>query len=326
MASLEEQGLVSHKRKVFVACSGGPDSVALLHLLRSLGDPWKLKLGILHLNHGLRGAESDREQKFVAQLARAAGIPFYTAKKKIRRRTGNRSLSLEESARNVRYDFFTRVAKKHRIPVIALAHNQDDQAETMLMRILQGTGLRGLSGIRPVVTHRGIRFVRPLLNFTKKEVLGYLRSEKVRFCIDSSNRSKKFLRNRIRLDLLPHLSREYNPRVTQALARIPAIVRGENEVLEAVDRAAWRRVVLSRRGGSLYLDRQALLKFPAAVQFRIVNRALQKIDPRSGLNYQVWQGFQGHLTRPRSRSSFPRDIDISINPLSIRVYKRFGRP
>jgi tRNA(Ile)-lysidine synthase len=326
--TLQSQKLIFPGDKVFVACSGGPDSVGLFYLLRGLQKKWDLRLGLLHLNHALRGRKSDWDERSVRNLARQFSVPIYSQKKLFFKKAKEDGESLEEAARKARYDFFIQTAKRRRIPKIATAHTQDDQAETVLMRILQGTGLRGLSGIRPQLKKGGITFIRPLLGFPKREILEFLRAQRIPFCSDRSNRSYRFFRNRIRMKLLPWLEREFNPRLIPTLARIPAIVTEENELLKDLEEAAWKRTLRRRWHDNLYLDAKAFLKFPSPLQFRILNCALRKLDPRSGVGFDAWQKLRGHLGRNRFRYSFPRDIDLSLTPSKMVIYKKFsaGKP
>ena len=193
-----------------------------------------------------------------------------------KKRLGEGRLSPEEAARKERYEFFQRAAKRFRRAKLATAHTLEDQAETVLMRILQGTGLRGLLGIRPRVKMGNLFLVRPLLGFSKKDLLAFLREKKISFREDETNNSRRFLRNRIRLELLPWLGREFNPKVVEALARIPAVVSREAEVLKDLDRAAWKRAVKKISAGKVEFDRKALLKFPGSLQFRLLERGLRK--------------------------------------------------
>jgi tRNA(Ile)-lysidine synthase len=320
--ALRQHQLLQPGDKVFVACSGGPDSVALFRLLLALQEKWRLKLGLLHFHHGLRGKNADRDRDFVLALGRKHGLPIYIGKKAFLKQARKNRESIEEAARHARYAFFLQTARKHRIPKIALAHTQDDQAETVLMRLIQGTGVRGLSGIRRTLRHGKVLFVRPLLDCRKADLLDYLKKEKAGFCRDGTNHSVRFVRNRIRKRLLPWLEKEFNPRIIQALARVPVTLQEESEWLTAVEEKAFWEVSLHRRGSRLGLDRQKFLQFAAPLQFRVLNRALQTLDVRSGLDFDAWQRLRLGLGRPRYRHSLPRDIDLDLTPSALRLYKK----
>lgn len=320
--SLIQNELLLPGETVYAACSGGPDSVALFFLLRELQASWNLKLGLLHLNHGLRGREAERDFEFVKRLARRFEVPFFGKKIRLSVRAKRRHESLEEAARGARYDFFLEAAKKRRIPKIALAHTEDDQAETVLMRILQGTGKQGLSGIRRVMTMQKVVFIRPLLDFSKSELLDYLKRRRISYRVDRSNDSLRFVRNRIRKKLLPWIQKELNPRVKKALSRLPAIVQEENEALRVFEEEACRKTIRQLRKGKIFLDRKQFLALPPPLQFRILNRALQKIDRRSGVNFETWRRLRPELARKRYRHSLPRDLDLDLSPDKLVIYKK----
>jgi tRNA(Ile)-lysidine synthase len=214
---LQGQPLFASCRKILIACSGGPDSVALFHLLRILAPHRKWKIALIHFNHELRPREAKKDENFVCRLAEKFRVPFYVGAGNVKREARKTQTSIEECARKMRYDFFIRTARREKFPVIVLAHTQDDQAETVLMRVIQGTGLRGLQGIREKVKVGKVALVRPLLHFAKQELLEFLRKEKRRFCRDKTNDSTQFVRNRIRLELIPSLRRDFNPCVTEAV-------------------------------------------------------------------------------------------------------------
>ena len=309
-------------QKILIACSGGPDSVALFHLLRSLSAKHHWKLGLVHFNHQLRPGDAKKDERFVKNLARKSKVPFYCGTGSVRREAKRMKTSIEECARQMRYDFFRRAAQAGKFQVVALAHTRDDQAETVLMRILQGTGLRGLQGIRERQRMGRVEIVRPILNFTKKEILEFLRAEKFTHRKDESNNSVKFLRNRIRHKLLPVLCREFNPRVVEALSRIPAIVTEESALIAELEEKAWKKTFKTSRGKKVELRRSVLLKFPPALQFRIVEKALKKLDKQSGLSFEAWERIRQGLVRSRYRCSLPKDIDFALTSKNVAIYKK----
>jgi len=215
-----------------VCISGGFDSTALLFLLDDLREEFSLHIYAAHLNHMLRGKESDEDENFVKKLTDNLGIPLTVERKEIRTLAEKEKSSLEEVARDARYKFFFKTAKKNKLQKIAVGHTLDDEAETFLMRILRGSGLNGLSGIWPVREMRGYFIVRPLIEIAKNDVLDYLEYKKVRARLDSSNLSDVYLRNKIRLKLLPFLEREFNPNIKETLVKEADILREIYRFLE----------------------------------------------------------------------------------------------
>lgn len=248
--------------RVIAAVSGGPDSVCLLHLLRELA-PQAL-VGIAHFNHQLRGAESEEDERFVAALAAGFHLPFHRASADIG--PGN----LEQNARRARRNFFRSLIEQGAADRIALGHTLDDQAETVLFRLLRGSGLSGLAGVLPVTTE-GI--VRPLLEVRREDVLAYLREHRIAWREDSSNVSPRFARNRIRQSLLPQLASEWNPQIATALAQL-ADVAYEEEVWWAGELARHEGQLIVTPG-SVELSTPALARMPRALLRRLIRHAIR---------------------------------------------------
>jgi tRNA(Ile)-lysidine synthase len=212
---------------LLVAVSGGPDSVALLLALVELRDRRPLSPGrlvVAHLNHRLRGEESDADEAFVRELGRALGnkgARLRCEQSDVRARALAEKGNLEDVARRIRYGWLAKVASEENVHFVATGHTMDDQAETVLHRILRGTGFKGLAGIASRLRIAdGIEVVRPLLQATRREVLVYLRDRGQGFRIDTSNQDLHFTRNRIRRELLPHLAEHYNPAIVSVLCRM----------------------------------------------------------------------------------------------------------
>jgi tRNA(Ile)-lysidine synthase len=223
--AIEQQNLICRADKILIGVSGGADSVALASILQSLRATLGVQLVIAHFNHKLR-ASADADQRFVEGLAKRFNVPFISAGW-----TGKRSSS-EESSREKRFAFFIRAAMKTNADSVALAHTMNDQAETVLMRILRGSGLQGIGAIRPKNKMHGMTFIRPLLGFQRQEIETYLRGQKLRFRIDPTNLKPFFYRNKIRLDLLPYIAKKYNPNIHGSLVNLADISSTDFDYLE----------------------------------------------------------------------------------------------
>ena len=315
--NIRQNQILKSSDRFLVACSGGPDSTALFHLLCSMKE-WKFRIVLIHFNHGLRGKLSDQDANFVKRLAKKHDIPYLSAKENVAL-LKHRKDSLEEAARERRYSFFISQAKTHRIKKILLGHTQDDQAETILMRMLQGTGMKGLCGIRRKLERQDVLIYRPLLDFRKQELLDYLKREKLLFCRDRSNQSKRFLRNKIRLHLLPLLCRHYNPKVVEALSRIPEALAAEQEALESFQEQAWTRVLRVKTAESICLNREAWSRFPDAIRYRLLERALKILDPRSGLNAGLWSQVKLQSVKKKFAWTLPRKIELRADRDSLSL-------
>ncbi len=222
--------MLSPSDRVLVAVSGGPDSVALLHILRAL----QYDVVVAHLDHLTRNGESTEDAAFVENLAHKLELPFISEQRPIESESASSPESFEQAARAARYRFFGNAAQTHHCSAIATGHNSDDVAETVLWRMLRGTSVDGIAGIPPVRAMDGSRIVRPLIACTRKEIMDYLCSETIAFRTDSSNDDRRFLRNRIRHELMPMLQREFNPKVSDALVRLAALASDDATVIAAL--------------------------------------------------------------------------------------------
>lgn len=223
--TLKKYKMLTQGEKVILGVSGGADSIAMLYALNELVD-YGLELIVAHLNHGIRGDEAKGDAEFVKETAKSLRLTFVYGEVDTLSFKEESQLSLEDAARTLRYKFFDQVLNKHYATKIATAHTLDDQAETVLMRLLRGSGSRGLSGIPPVSNS----IVRPLIDTSRSEIEEYLRSKGVEWVEDSTNESPEFLRNRIRQDLLVELE-SYNPQIKETLSRTAEILRSEEEFI-----------------------------------------------------------------------------------------------
>ncbi|WP_298434917.1 tRNA lysidine(34) synthetase TilS [Geobacter sp.] len=267
-----EHALFSPGDTVVVAVSGGPDSVALLDILAGLA-ALRLRLVVAHLNHSLRGAESDEDERFVAALAASYGLPFESETADVRGFSRRERLSLEDAGRRCRYAFFDRLAARYGASSVALAHHADDQAETLLLRLLRGAGVTGLSAMAPRTAGR---YVRPLLALSRHEIERYLQTRRLSFRIDSSNTDTTFLRNRVRHELMPALAR-FNPEISRRLAVTADLLAADEEVLECATAVAFQRLCRGEGGEGVALDLEALLREPRGIRYRIYRRCVEMV-------------------------------------------------
>jgi tRNA(Ile)-lysidine synthase len=250
--------------RVGVAVSGGADSVALLHILRGL----RIDLAVLHVNHHLRGDESDGDEAFVRELAQALGLPILV--EHATPAPGN----LEEEARRARRAFFLRCREEHGLERVALGHTRSDQAETVLFRLLRGSGLTGLAGMRPV-TDDG--FIRPLLTIGRDEVRNWAREQGLKWREDSSNSDLRFSRNRLRQETIPDLSRTYNPNLEGILAGLAGLAHAEESYWnEQVERIYSKITKRNQLGSFFQID--DLNRLHPALQRRLLRRANQPVS------------------------------------------------
>ncbi len=268
---IQREDLIHPGDRILLAVSGGPDSVCLFHLFLRLQAQLKLSLAVAHINHGLRGSESDEEEQFVEQLARTHDLPFYSIRVSIPELSLELGVGTEEAARRVRYEFFERIMKEAGCDKTALAHNLNDQAETILHRMIRGSGLNGLAGMRPV---RDDVYIRPLLETSRSEIEAWLDSNGLEYRIDSSNLVPDFTRNKIRLELLPQLM-QYNPRILDALSSLSESLAEDRDYLETQTGKLAQKYLL-QKGSGVTIAKEAFSEHRALTS-RMIFEAIHKL-------------------------------------------------
>lgn len=270
--------LPASRAPLVVAVSGGPDSVCLLHVLRSLRGELGFTLHAAHMDHGLRGEESMGDAQYVLDLCHKLGVPVTIEQRDVEAYRREHRLTLEEAAREVRYTFFAEVAAELGSRHVAVGHTLDDHVETVLLHIIRGTGTRGLAGLQAVrqaqIANRPVTIIRPLLTCTRAETAAYCGRHHLHPRTDSSNLSTEPLRNRVRLLLLPAL-KTYNPAIVEALARTARIAADDSAYLEAATTRQWRRVARAEDKATV-LDRERLARLAPALQRSVLRRAVEE--------------------------------------------------
>lgn len=269
--TVDEFNMLNMGDGVVVAVSGGPDSMALLHILRMMQTEYKLNLFAAHVNHMFRGSESDADAEHVAKVCRTWGIPFFCAKINVPAIMAERGLSAQVAAREVRYHFLKHVAAITGSKKIAVGHNADDQAETILMRFLRGAGAEGLSGMPAV--RSGV--VRPLIRVFRTEIEEYCREWRVESREDSSNKKTIYLRNRLRNQLIPQLEETYNCQLRRNLLALGEIMQGEEAYWTDITEREFANTV-KWDTGTPYLDIEKFKRLFIAVQRRVLRSFFQK--------------------------------------------------
>jgi tRNA(Ile)-lysidine synthase len=298
-AFIASHDLLRAGERVAVAVSGGADSVALLRLLLELRQELGIVVSVAHVNHQLRGDDAEQDAAFVAELAQRHGLEFHLATRDVGAYAIKHKLSLEAAGRRVRYAFFSALVKKRKVDKVATAHTRDDQAETVLLKLLRGSWLRGLAGIHPHLRAADGRVwvVRPLLGTTRREVEAYLHRLSQPWREDLSNQDRRFRRNRVR-QLMPLLEAEHNPEIRAALAQIAELARAEeNYWAEKVAEIAPKLISHSAptrastaHGGdsdgaeSVTIDSSLLAAQPLALQRRLLRFAGEQVQLKLGFD------------------------------------------
>lgn len=311
LKSIRSYELLSQGEAVTVACSGGPDSVFLLYAIKRLSRKLKLKeVSVCTLDHGLRGRESAEDAIFVSRLARELGLRC--AEKKVDVMASKaKDLSTEEAAREIRYRFFREAASALGADVIATGHTLDDQAETILMRILKGASLKGLVGISPSRMDGPTRIVRPLIELEKSAILDYLKAEGIRYRVDSTNSKPLYFRNVVRSEILPFLER-YNPRIKRSLFSMAEHLREDFEFIEA-SRSGASGMISDNIEGIVKLRLKDLVVQARAIQKEILRDCLERAGGEvKKLSFRHWKELEGLVNRKTKGSAVHLPGGISV--------------
>ncbi|KRE45448.1 tRNA lysidine(34) synthetase TilS [Paenibacillus sp. Soil724D2] len=267
-----EEKLVEPGDVVVVAVSGGPDSVGLLHVLFALAERYSWKLVVAHVNHQFRGAESDAEATFVGKLADDLGLPCEIGVIDVPAFIEETSLNGQAAAREKRYEFLHQIAAKYGAIRIAFAHHADDQAETVLMRILRGTGPSGLVGMPERRREKKVELIRPFLRIYKADIVNYCAQHEMTYCKDSSNELRKYFRNQIRLDVMPML-KQYNEQLPESLNRLTDLMRAEDDYLAKEAEQVFHRITTFKQA-YCRIERRDFTELHVALQRRLIKLIL----------------------------------------------------
>jgi len=276
---IREHGLIDENTTLVVAVSGGPDSVCLLHTLVKLRDELKINLHIAHLNHKLRGKESDEDANYVFRLAVQLKLSCTIGERDVEDYRVLHGGTLEEAAREVRYNFLTDVAKVVKAGCVAVGHTSDDNIETILLHLVRGTGTRGLRGLQYRTTWKSgsetVGIIRPILELSRKETVEYCRENGLEARMDSSNLSLSPLRNRIRQQLVP-LLQSYNTQVGDALLRTARAASDELDFLDSTV-SELEDSIIQKKGNILVLDKAAFTSLPSALKRHLLRQSIEYI-------------------------------------------------
>lgn len=287
LKSVAGRKLLQPGDRVLVAVSGGADSLCLLHLLRRVAPLLKIKLAVAHLDHRFR-SEARQELLVLRSLAHRWKLPFYGAAADVPAYQKKKGLSPQEAAREIRYRFLLTTARRYGYNKLAVAHQRDDQVETVLFNFLRGSGLDGLAGMAPLRLCGDLAVVRPLLEFSRLEIEAYCCRYRLQPVVDESNLHSVYTRNRLRLELIPQLRKQYNPRLTEALQKTACLLAADRDYLRRQSRKAFQSLA-QYEGQRLIIDLKRLLRLPAALRGRVARLAMARLAPSGEIGFKQVQ-------------------------------------
>ena len=322
--TIKKNNLIKNGDCVVVGVSGGPDSVCLLHVLWCLKDELNLKLVAVHINHMLRGDESYRDEEFVDKFCSQLGVELKALRVDISKIARQRGMSLEEAGREERYRNFEEMADSIGADKIAVAHNKNDQAETVLLNIIRGTGLDGLKGMDYI---RG-RIVRPLLDIERSEIDAYIRENKLDTVTDSSNLEKIYARNRIRLDVIPNIDNLFGCNIVKSIDRMSKLIKDDMDFIDGKVKKSYYNAVLKKENGEVELLLGKVKRMHRAVKRRAIRKAIEEVKGNvKGIESVHIESVLDMINNGRvgARIDLP-GIKIGRTYESIRFYKRERHP
>ena len=273
LENIRKYNLIENGDNIIIGLSGGPDSMALLYVLLDI-DEIDFNIHIAHVNHGVRGKEALEDENFVRDLAKKLKLPYYSTRVNMDEYAKEKGLSSEEAGRELRYGFFRKIATELGGGKIAVAHNKNDQAETILMRLFRGTGIDGLCGMDFISKD----IIRPILDIERAEIEKYLEDKNIETRLDKTNLETIYNRNKIRLELIPYIKENFNPNIIDALWRTSRIANIDNEFLELYTKKSYDNMVKKIEKDSIILDSHSFLKEEKSIQQRIIRNIIIYIN------------------------------------------------
>lgn len=281
MSYIKDNKLINSGDRILVALSGGPDSICLLNILFELKKELNIEIGAAHINHLLRGEDAFKDEEYVIKICEEIGIPCFVTRVDINNYSKEHKLSSEMAGRQVRYDFFEEIIKKEGFNKIATAHNANDQAETILFRLMRGTGLEGLTGIK---VSRDNKIIRPILCLSRHEVEAYVEKKCLKPRIDKTNFQKIYNRNKIRLDILPYMKENFNEDIIQTLNRMSVLLKKDNEFLERLALNSYKKYCIEDL--DYFIIKEEIFKEEEPIISRVLKHALVKYS-KSNYDFEM---------------------------------------
>ncbi len=311
--TIKKNHLLDKGDTVLLGLSGGPDSVCLLHILNQLKKELDIKIYAAHLNHKIRGVEAQKDAMYVAKLCDEMGIICFIRAIDVPKYCEEKNLSLEEGARILRYNMFFEIKEKIKADKIAIAHNMDDQAETVLMRMMRGTGLQGLKGIE---YKRSDGIIRPILDVYRQEIESYCGENQLNPRIDHTNLEDIYTRNKIRLKLIPYMEENFNPNLKESIARMANLLRDDSDYVDIKANELFLEIGEKLSQNIITLDLEKFLKVHKSLQNRIIRKSIHFILGNI-------KGIEQKHIEDVMHLAFESKVDLRINlPRGLMVYKK----
>lgn len=272
--TIKKYKLIENGDKIVLGVSGGPDSIAMLDILKDLRSTLDFIIYVCHVNHMIRGQDAINDQKYVEKYCQKNQIEFFTKNINVVEIANKYKIGTEEAGRNARYQFFEEVLENTGANKIATAHNKNDNAETVLMHLLRGSGISGLKGIIPI---RNNKYIKPLIECERQEIENYCKEKNLNPCIDKTNFENTYTRNKIRNIVIPYIKEQFNPNIIETLTRLSEVVSCEDEFMEKIVEREFHRIVLSQNDYQIDINLKEFNILDNVIKSRLILFVVKKI-------------------------------------------------
>ncbi|TCO71354.1 tRNA lysidine(34) synthetase TilS [Marinisporobacter balticus] len=316
LETIEKNRMIEKGEGIVIGVSGGPDSISLLHLLWRIKETYRVNLYVVHLNHQFRGKEADSDADYVKIFCEKLGIKSFIFSKNVLKYSKEKAITFEEAGREIRYHLFDQVMKETKSKKIAVAQNMDDQAETVLMRLMRGAGLEGLGAIDYV---RDEKIIRPLLNISRQEIEAYCEENSLYPRTDKTNLEAVYTRNRIRLELIPYIEKHFNVNIKETLARTANLLKEDKDFINLAVKQEYESIA-KKTISEIRMDKGEFLKKHRAIQKRILREAILEL---SGDLKNVQNKHIEGLIKLIQNGHVGASLDLPKGLVAIRAYTNF---
>ena len=329
--TIEEKGLIAHKQHIVIGLSGGPDSVCLFNALRSIAGEMELTIHPVHVNHKFRPGAAEQDQKFVEDLCEKNGLRCHSFVVDCNALAAETGMTSEEAGRKARYDAFYQVAEELRRENpdisrddirIAVAQNANDQAETVLFRLIRGTGVDGLAGIAYEREERGYKVIRPILDLYRDEIEAYCEYNELQPVTDHTNEDTVYTRNKIRHELIPYLEKEHNENLKESMNRLARIAAADKDYLWQQTEETYKNLA-HEEGNEISMDRELLAKVHPAIRHRIILKAFAAIGLESDVSEERIKAADAIIEKKQGPKfvQFPRNYVLEVAKGTVKMFR-----
>ena len=272
--TIKKYNLINSGDRIVLGVSGGPDSIAMLDILRQLRDEIKFEIYVVHINHNIRGKDADEDEEYVKKYCENYNIKCFSKKIDVPTIAQNEKIGTEEAGRKVRYEYFDEILQKTNSNKIGIAHNKNDKVETIIMHLLRGSGVSGLRGIEPI---RENKFIKPLIECDRQEIEKYCKENNLQPRIDKTNFENEYTRNKIRNIVIPYIKEQFNPNIIETITRLSEVISNEDNFIEKIAQETYNKLLVIEENNRIELNLKEFNLLDEVLKNRIILIATKKI-------------------------------------------------